>query len=476
VEFIVVTDMTKISAAFRSWAGIDKSLIAGEFSAALKAADTSKDGKLSKTEFSAVATKLGLSASEVDVFFTNAAGASDKIGISDLLTKAETANATDGAWTETEFNAVLSTLLTPPATEQTSIFMDFAGADAAMQRSELLAVVQQGDANNDGKINKAEFEKIAEDMGVNTANLSVASEAFSDLAGADNSATINDVMAYFAAFANFGGTYDEAAFNSIVRSLGGTEALIIPEDAEEETSTEELPPVYCGETKDPGPKNTPPARPEPAPEAPSQNAKFTNISGADELIQRSEASAALALADADSDGMLTKTEFKSFAVELGVPETAVANIEAIFDILSNGEASITIDQALAYLSAFNGVDSEWNETEFDAIVTRLEVGATTPFSALATNDVITTAAITTLFTTSDENMDSKLSRDEFANLAAKLGIDTVLPDKFAEIANGKLISLTELTGFANPLGTTANGTTTWTEQQFNAVLNNIRGE
>jgi Ca2+-binding EF-hand superfamily protein len=536
-----MVDSTKLSDIFRSWGGIDKSLISGEFSAALKALDASKDGKLSKDEFSALTAQLGLSTAEAKSFFENSAGTASEVSISGLLSKAQSINTKEGGWTEADFKNFLTT----QTKTSESIFRNLSGADAAMQRSELLATTTNSDANKDGKISQSEFESLAKSLGVDTSNLKTASEAFSDIAGKDKSAAVNDVMAYFSAFANTGNTYNEAAFTNIVNSLGGANPAQNPLATEDgssktadsgltkaaETGTSKAPETDTPKTRSaaarmgddsvaamaaakeqtrtpagaapektgsaqPGmpekpetktadgasskckaDNDAPPAKkPADEPEkTPSTNTTFKGIAGADEIVQRTETSAALAAADKNTDEKLTKEEFRAFATELGVGKKADKNINTVFDLISNGEKSITTDQALAYLSAFNGANAEWDEGEYDSIVTRLEAGPVQSFDTLAKNDVITTAAISSLFTDSDADANAKLNRNEFNSLAARLGLPPVDATRFATLASSdKNISLAELTGFANPFGTTKSGTTTWTEAQFNAVLESIR--
>ena len=95
----------------------------------------------------------------------------------------------------------------------------------ALQQSEILAIVRQNDTDHDGKISKAEFKKIAKDivkdMGVNEASLVRIDEAYFGIAGSGASVAVDDVLAYFGAFAQTAHTYDEAAFTTILDSLGG---------------------------------------------------------------------------------------------------------------------------------------------------------------------------------------------------------------------------------------------------------------
>lgn len=192
-----MTDSSRINHASRPWAGIDKSVIADEFRAALKAADTNGDGRLSRTQFNSVATQLGLTAIEANSAFDTATGSGTEIHI--------------------------------------AAFVAVTGADMVLQHSEILAIVRQNDSDKDGKISKAEFEKIAKDiakdMGVNAASPARIDAAYSGIAGSGSSATVDDVLAYFAAFAHTAGAYDEAAFTTIVNCLGGSSPVMDAGDA-----------------------------------------------------------------------------------------------------------------------------------------------------------------------------------------------------------------------------------------------------
>jgi hypothetical protein len=160
---------------------------------------------------------------------------------------------------------------------------------------------------------------------------------------------------------------------------------------------------------------------------------------------------------------------------LGVDVSKNSSIDAVFDIIAHGSSTITIDNAVAYLAAFNGPDATWDQTEFETIIAKLEAGPSSIFSTLATDGVITTAAIATQYSAADANQDSSLSRAEYDVLAAALGASATDDTKFRTVAGSdKLITLAELTGFANPLGTTASGSTTWTETQFNAVVDALK--
>jgi Ca2+-binding EF-hand superfamily protein len=181
------------------------------------------------------------------------------------------------------------------------------------------------------------------------------------------------------------------------------------------------------------------------------------------------------VADANDDGKLSKAEFRDFAYDLGVATGNNADINEIFAIISNGSANkITVDQALTYFDQFKGTDTNWDETEFDAIVSRLEEGAPSVFSSLATDGKITTATITEQFNLVDTDGDSKLTKAEFTTFSANLGVETLEQGKFRTIAGSdKQMTLAELTGYANPFGTTASGTTTWDETQFDTVVSDL---
>jgi Ca2+-binding EF-hand superfamily protein len=458
-----MVDNSKIDSTFRNWAGAGFSLNQGEFRGALNQADTNKDGKLSRSEFGAVASRLGLSSYEADNFFNRAKGSGSEVSISSLMSAANVFNASDGEWSRDEFTSLVSSYA---AGTPNSPFAEIAGADNIVDRNELEQVVKGASSDADSGISSEEFSRIAGALGVGDTSGAAVRNAFRDITGDKASATADDVLAYFSAFADSNGSYTQSAFDSLVRSLSNGRI-----DAPSRGLEDEPPPeVRFPDSADAGAVR--------GGRAPGLGAAYRNLAGSDGSLDRSEFAAALEEADADGDGKLTKSEFMDFAQELGVPFRNQSEVDDIFAIIArDGSSEISIDDALAYLEQFQGDDRNWSENEFSDIVAKLGEGPAPVFRSLATEGIITLATLGEQFTAADADADGLLDSAEFRTIAAPVDADGPDPGKFGQIAGeDNRLLLVELAGYANPFGSPAVNTVKWDETQFNAMIGDLPGK
>jgi Ca2+-binding EF-hand superfamily protein len=464
-----MVDNSKIDSAFRSWAGAGVSLNQGEFRGALNQADTNKDGKLSRSEFGAVASRLGLSRNEADNFFNKAKGPGGEVTIASLVSAANVFSASDGEWSKDQFASLVSSYAggaTSAGGATGSPFTDLAGADNILDRSELEQVVRNANSDGDAGITGEEFSRIAGTLGVEDTRGESVRNAFRDITGDKASATADEVLAYFSAFADANGSYTQSAFDSLVRSLSGGRI-----DA-----------PYRGLEDQPAPDICLPGSTDggavPAGGAPGPGTAFRNIAGSDGILDRSELAAVLQEADADDDRMLTRSEFLDFAQELGVPFRSRAEVDDIFAIIAkDGSSEISIDDALAYFDKFKGDDRNWSENEFSDIVTKLGEGVPSVFRPLAAEGTITLAALGEQFTAPDADGGGLLDAAESGMLVADPGVDAPAPGTFSQTAGaGDRLLLVELAGYANPFGSPGVGTVKWDDTRFNALLDDISGK
>jgi Ca2+-binding EF-hand superfamily protein len=264
---LILTDATKISNAFREWAGSDQLLSAAEFKSALNTADKNNDGKLDRSEFATLATRLGLTSSEADTAFNTARGSGPDIDINDLLTTANSENTTKDTWTEAEFKSFLDSTTTPstastiPSADAASIPHNhgmsavankditrrdgeashsefdtmaailgtgsksppkFAGlaANGVITLAELSGLYTAVDASKDGSLDAAEFRTLSVSLGVD----STSDAKFKSIAGVDLNLSNAELTGYsnpFGATASGSPTWSEAQFNSFVADLKG---------------------------------------------------------------------------------------------------------------------------------------------------------------------------------------------------------------------------------------------------------------
>jgi Ca2+-binding EF-hand superfamily protein len=474
-----MVDSSKIGSGLRVWAGEGSLLTSREFKFALMRADSDKNGSLSRSEFKAVASELGLSSSEADSFYDKAKGSGDEVSISGLVSAADDFNATDGKWTADEFQSLVSDYTTKSGG---SVFSDLAGDDV-LDRDEMQAVVDGANEDCSDCISQEEFSAIAEKLGIEDSDSEAVKSAFKDITGDRSSATPDEVMAYFSAFADKNGGYTESAFDSLVKNLSG--ASDAAEDcgcAEDKADTTESSSSSSPSSSTSSSSSSTSTADSAEADTGISDADFEHIAGGEGIVQRDELEALLGKVDALQDGKLTKEEFRSAAIRMGVDPKNDANIDAVFDLIANGKSSITTGEALAYFGGMNGGDNEWSRAEYDAVLDRLGKGP----DAAATDDETCAADETTAATgpattdaagaedcedvatpdnseayhriggqydeiqrpefraalkESDENGDKKLTKSEFMDFAQELGVPfgnkAEVHEIFDIISNGK---------------------------------------
>jgi Ca2+-binding EF-hand superfamily protein len=454
-----MVDSSKIGLAFRTWAGAGESLNAAEFKGALNKADKNNDSKLSRSEFDSVASELGLTKSEADSFYDKAKGEGSEVAISDLVSAADDFSTKDGKWTKSDFTDLVNDYTKPAA----STFSELAGTDGVLDRDEMQAIVDEANTGCDDCISQEEFSAIAEKLGVEDGDSDAVASAFKDITGDNSSASADEVMSYFAAFADKDGAYTEDAFNKLVENISGAEPAAECASAEETDATEEA--SESAATGESG--ETAESEADATKAADDRKADFDFIAGTDGQIQRDEFEDVLSKVDAGQDDKLSIEEFRSFATRIGVDPKNDANIDAVFNAIANGESSITTGQALAYLGGMNGKDNQWGTAAFDKVIERLSNGPDGAGEAASTEAASTEADATEETTGSaSSEADAAVAEDceteetePSAEFAALAGADNEIERgdwkadlKEADLDGDKKLSKAEFLSFAYELG------------------------